>query len=41
MRIYCIYWMGRQLYKNLTLEDALNVLDRSKNFTIGIQFNNN
>jgi hypothetical protein len=32
--------MGKELYKNLTLEQALEVLDRSKNFKIGIQFNN-
>ena len=41
MRIYCIYWMGRVLYENLTLDDALDLLDRSKNFRIGIQLNNN
>jgi hypothetical protein len=33
--------MGRVLYENLTLDDALDLLDRSKNFRIGIQLNNN
>jgi hypothetical protein len=41
LKIFCIYYNGHPIIKNQTLENALKLLDRSKNFKIGIQLNNN
>ncbi len=41
LKIFCIYYNGYPIIKNQTLEKALEYLERSKNFRIGIQINNN
>lgn len=41
LRIFCIYFNGYPIIRNQTLEKALEYLERSDKFKIGIQLNNN
>ncbi len=41
LRIFCIYYNGYPIIRNLTLEKCLEYLDRSDKFRIGIQTTNN
>lgn len=41
LKIFCIYYNGYPIIKNQTLENALKLLERSQNFRLGIQINNN
>lgn len=41
MRIFCIYYKGECIIKNQTLERALEFLERSTAYSIGIHLNNN
>jgi hypothetical protein len=41
LKIFCIYFNGYPIIRNQTLENALKYLQRSDNFRIGIQLNNN
>lgn len=41
LKIFCIYYNGQPVIKNQTLEKALQWLERSDKFKIGIQLYNN